>query len=113
VVNSAILNNNFLFLIKMLLFLIKMFLLTIGKGEKVHGGAYPSKAEIRKSIRRARNGPGRNQSGGGRVDSLKGFNPDSFDRVLLDAPCSALGLRPRLFAGEVEDPFIENWSAFT
>ncbi|PNY12841.1 methyltransferase NSUN6-like protein, partial [Trifolium pratense] len=71
-----------------------------GKGEKIHGGAYPSKAEIRKSMRRARNGPGRNQSGGGRVDSLKGFNPDSFDRVLLDAPCSALGLRPRLFAGE-------------
>ncbi|CAJ2670333.1 unnamed protein product [Trifolium pratense] len=29
-----------------------------GKGEKVHGGAYPSKAEIRKSMRRARNGPG-------------------------------------------------------
>ncbi|PNY03567.1 methyltransferase NSUN6-like protein [Trifolium pratense] len=75
------------------------FLSVAGKGEKVHGGAYPSKAEIRKSMRRARNGPGRNQSGGGRVDSLKGFNPDSFDRVLLDAPCSALGLRPRLFAG--------------
>lgn len=31
----------------------------------------------------------------------KGFAPQSFDRVLLDAPCSALGLRPRLFAGEV------------
>ncbi|CAJ2672247.1 unnamed protein product [Trifolium pratense] len=30
----------------------------VGKGEKVHGGAYPSKAEIRKSMRRARNGPG-------------------------------------------------------
>lgn len=29
------------------------------------------------------------------------FPPRSFDRVLLDAPCSALGLRPRLFAGEV------------
>lgn len=71
-----------------------------GKGEKAREGAYPSKAEIRKSMRRARNGPGRNQSGGGRVDISKGFEPDSFDRVLLDAPCSALGLRPRLFAGE-------------
>lgn len=25
-----------------------------------------------------------------------GFPPESFDAVLLDAPCSALGLRPRL-----------------
>lgn len=64
-------------------------------------------------MRRARNGPGRNQSGGGRVDISKGFEPDSFDRVLLDAPCSALGLRPRLFAGEVEDLFIEIFPAFT
>ncbi|KAL3698749.1 hypothetical protein R1sor_012825 [Riccia sorocarpa] len=31
---------------------------------------------------------------------IKGFECQSFDRVLLDAPCSALGLRPRLFAGE-------------
>lgn len=64
-------------------------------------------------MRKARNGPGRNQSGGGRVDSSKGFDPDSFDRVLLDAPCSALGLRPRLFAGEVEDLFIEICASFT
>ncbi|XP_060672646.1 rRNA (cytosine-C(5))-methyltransferase NOP2C isoform X3 [Ziziphus jujuba] len=54
----------------------------------------------RKNIRRMRNGPGRNQSIGGRVENSKGFSPNSFDRVLLDAPCSALGLRPRLFAGE-------------
>eukprot|EP00501_MAST-03F_sp_TOSAG23-6_P001064 GSMAST32.ASY1.ANO1.1107.1 assembled CDS len=27
---------------------------------------------------------------------VKGFPPESFDRVLLDPPCSALGLRPRL-----------------
>ncbi|KAJ6399218.1 hypothetical protein OIU77_019881 [Salix suchowensis] len=47
-----------------------------------------------------RNGPGRNQCLGGRVENSKGFYPDSFDRVLLDAPCSALGLRPRLFVGE-------------
>lgn len=62
---------------------------------------YVSKAEIRKNIRRMRNGPGRNQCSGGRVQNSKGFTPHSFDRVLLDAPCSALGLRPRLFAGEV------------
>lgn len=49
-----------------------------------------------------RNGPGRNHSSGGRVEKSKGFLPNSFDRVLLDAPCSALGLRPRLFAGEVD-----------
>ncbi|XP_017983330.1 PREDICTED: putative methyltransferase NSUN6 isoform X2 [Theobroma cacao] len=54
----------------------------------------------RKNMRRMRNGPGRNQSLGGRVENSKGFLPNSFDRVLLDAPCSALGLRPRLFAGE-------------
>ena len=76
--------------------------LTVRKGEKANERAYVSKADIRKNMRRARNGPGRNQGLGGRVDSSKGFSPDSFDRVLLDAPCSALGLRPRLFAGEVE-----------
>eukprot|EP01084_Bolivina_argentea_P260887 440716_1 len=27
---------------------------------------------------------------------IKGWLPESFDRILLDAPCSALGLRPRL-----------------
>ncbi|KAH8509189.1 hypothetical protein H0E87_011091 [Populus deltoides] len=66
-----------------------------------NGGTYVSKADIRKAKRRMRNGPGRNQCIGGRVENSKGFYPDSFDRVLLDAPCSALGLRPRLFVGEV------------
>jgi 16S rRNA C967 or C1407 C5-methylase (RsmB/RsmF family) len=28
--------------------------------------------------------------------SIKGFYPESFDRILLDPPCSALGLRPKL-----------------
>lgn len=60
-----------------------------------------SKVEQIKSMRNMRNGPGRNQCAGGRVERSKGFLPNSFDRVLLDAPCSALGLRPRLFAGEV------------
>ncbi|GAQ77725.1 hypothetical protein KFL_000030055 [Klebsormidium nitens] len=32
---------------------------------------------------------------------LDKLEPGSFDRVLLDAPCSALGLRPRLFVGGV------------
>ncbi|KAF9620389.1 hypothetical protein IFM89_011762 [Coptis chinensis] len=64
------------------------------------GGKYLSKAETRKNIRRLKNGPGRSHSVGGRVEKEKGFFPGSFDRVLLDAPCSALGLRPRLFAGE-------------
>uniref|UniRef100_A0A0D9X765 SAM-dependent MTase RsmB/NOP-type domain-containing protein n=1 Tax=Leersia perrieri TaxID=77586 RepID=A0A0D9X765_9ORYZ len=61
---------------------------------------YVSKADLRKNLRRMRNGPGRNNCSGGRVENSKGFLPNSFDRVLLDAPCSALGLRPRLFAGE-------------
>ncbi|CAK7346654.1 unnamed protein product [Dovyalis caffra] len=65
-----------------------------------NGGTYVSKADIRKNKRRMRNGPGRNQCLGGKVENSKGFFPDSFDRVLLDAPCSALGLRPRLFVGE-------------
>ncbi|XP_068303789.1 rRNA (cytosine-C(5))-methyltransferase NOP2C [Pyrus communis] len=68
--------------------------------EKANETTYASKAALRKEMRRKRNGPGRNQSVGGRVEKSKGFAPKSFDRVLLDAPCSALGLRPRLFAGE-------------
>lgn len=38
----------------------------------------------------------------------KAFTPQSFDRVLLDGPCSALGLRPRLFAGNVSLP-LSHW----
>lgn len=30
------------------------------------------------------------------VEQGSGFKPGSFDGVLLDAPCTALGLRPRL-----------------
>ncbi|XP_021898401.1 putative methyltransferase NSUN6 isoform X2 [Carica papaya] len=70
------------------------------RNEKANERTYVSKADIRKYMRRMKNGPGRNQCLGGRVDNSKGFDPNSFDRVLLDAPCSALGLRPRLFAGE-------------
>ncbi|KAM5580084.1 rRNA (cytosine-C(5))-methyltransferase NOP2C [Rosa sericea] len=68
--------------------------------EKANERIYISRADIRKDMRRKRNGPGRNQCVGGKAEKSKGFAPNSFDRVLLDAPCSALGLRPRLFAGE-------------
>ncbi|PKU68557.1 ribosomal RNA methyltransferase Nop2 [Dendrobium catenatum] len=63
-------------------------------------GRYVSKKELRKPTQMMKNGPGRNHSIGGRAENSKGFLPNSFDRVLLDAPCSALGLRPRLFASE-------------
>ncbi|KAL6137173.1 hypothetical protein ACLB2K_062467 [Fragaria x ananassa] len=68
--------------------------------EKANERTYISRADIRKDMRRKRNGPGRNQCVGGKAEKSKGFAPNSFDRVLLDAPCSALGLRPRLFGGE-------------
>ncbi|KAJ4878919.1 NOL1/NOP2/sun family protein [Raphanus sativus] len=67
--------------------------------EQPNGGDNVSQAEIRKNKERLRNGRGRTQSQGGRAGKSQGFPPNSFDRVLLDAPCSALGLRPRLFAG--------------
>ncbi|XP_022898571.1 putative methyltransferase NSUN6 isoform X2 [Olea europaea var. sylvestris] len=73
---------------------------TQGGLEQMGNESHISKAELRKNNRKLRNGPGRNNCLGGRVEKSKGFPPNSFDRVLLDAPCSALGLRPRLFAGE-------------
>lgn len=47
-----------------------------------------------------RNGLGGNHFMGGRVRTSKGHFLNNFDLVLLDAPCSALGLRPRLFVGK-------------
>ncbi|KAL0697383.1 hypothetical protein Bca4012_053505 [Brassica carinata] len=67
--------------------------------EQANGGDNVSQAEIMKNKGRLKNGRGRTQSQGGRAGKSQGFPPNSFDRVLLDAPCSALGLRPRLFAG--------------
>ncbi|KAI6673158.1 hypothetical protein NL676_001064 [Syzygium grande] len=54
-----------------------------------------------------RNGPGTNQCKGTWLENSKGFIPDSFDQVLLDAPCSALSLRARLISGE---PWMLVWS---
>ncbi|XP_018472577.2 rRNA (cytosine-C(5))-methyltransferase NOP2C [Raphanus sativus] len=67
--------------------------------EQPNGGDNISQSEIRKNKGRLKNGRGRTQTQGGRAGKSQGFPPNSFDRVLLDAPCSALGLRPRLFAG--------------
>ncbi|XP_022135423.1 putative methyltransferase NSUN6 [Momordica charantia] len=69
-------------------------------------------ADLKKNGRRPRNGPGRNKCVGGRVENSKGFAPNSFDRVLLDAPCSALGLRPRLFAGEETIASLKNHAKY-
>ena len=53
------------------------------------------------------------------LKNVKGFYPNSFDRILLDPPCSALGLRPKLHidiksakellkAAEYQQKFIRN-----
>ncbi|KAL6842443.1 hypothetical protein ACP4OV_027678 [Aristida adscensionis] len=73
---------------------------------------YVSKADLRKNLRRMKNGPGRNNCSGDRVEKSNGFFPNSFDRVLLDAPCSALGLRPRLFAGEETLESLKNHARY-
>ncbi|CAM6098706.1 unnamed protein product [Calypogeia fissa] len=68
-------------------------------GYPTHKEAYRSQAALRKQARKIKNMSKRGQLGEN-LQQVKGFSPQSFDRVLLDAPCSALGLRPRLFAGE-------------
>ncbi|CAD6344066.1 unnamed protein product [Miscanthus lutarioriparius] len=80
--------------------------------DNLNAKRYISKAELRKNLRRMKNGPGRNNCSGGRVEKSKGFYPNSFDRVLLDAPCSALGLRPRLFAGEETLESLKNHAKY-
>lgn len=79
---------------------------------KPSDGRYLSKADLRKDARRKRNGPGRNNYMGARVEISKGYMPNSFDRVLLDAPCSALGLRPRLFTQEVTVESLRNHAKY-
>ena len=38
--------------------------------------------------------------GKGGLKQIKKFYPESFDKILLDPPCSALGLRPKLFVAQ-------------
>lgn len=76
---------------------------TISKGAMAEGSFHEEdlvNQNTKSNRRRIKNGPGKNQVSGGRVGKSEGFPPSTFDRVLLDAPCSALGLRPRLFVGE-------------
>ncbi|XP_057467945.1 rRNA (cytosine-C(5))-methyltransferase NOP2C isoform X2 [Actinidia eriantha] len=80
--------------------------------EKVTETTCAGEVDLQKSIWRPRNGPGRNNCMGGRVEKSDGFSPNSFDRVLLDAPCSALGLRPRLFAGEETIESLRNHAKY-
>ncbi|KAG0580762.1 hypothetical protein KC19_4G197400 [Ceratodon purpureus] len=61
-------------------------------------GAYASRKAARKEARKLKTGL--KKAAEADTPYKKGFAPQSFDRVLLDAPCSALGLRPRLFAGQ-------------
>ncbi|GJN03324.1 hypothetical protein PR202_ga20754 [Eleusine coracana subsp. coracana] len=82
------------------------------ENQKQDSKRYISKADLRKNLRRTKNGPGRNNCSGGRVEKSNGFFPNSFDRVLLDAPCSALGLRPRLFAGEETLESLKNHAKY-
>lgn len=67
--------------------------------QETHVNGNGNASKDKKGKHTKKNGPGKNCDGY-RVEKSKGFPSNSFDRVLLDAPCSALGLRPRLFAGE-------------
>lgn len=73
-----------------------------GSGKKTVKAQYQSNGQARKEARKLRNGPGGAWKSEDHANNnqSKGFLPHSFDRVLLDPPCSALGLRPRLFSGE-------------
>lgn len=62
-------------------------------------GAYASRKAARKEARKLKTEL--KKAAEPETPYRNGFSPQSFDRVLLDAPCSALGLRPRLFAGQV------------
>ncbi|CAI5706157.1 hypothetical protein KXD40_009700 [Peronospora effusa] len=48
-----------------------------------------------------------NTPGQARLLQVEGFFPETFDRILLDPPCSALGLRPRLLHASDTDNLDE------
>lgn len=74
--------------------------------------SYQSRREERKAKRRMRNGPEKPLEWAENC-AVKGFKKQSFDRVLLDAPCSALGLRPRLFAANVGENTCFSFKTFS
>lgn len=43
---------------------------------------------------------------------IKQFYPETFDRIVLDPPCSALGLRPRLFVEQETLQDLEKYANF-
>ncbi|CAG9463196.1 unnamed protein product [Pedinophyceae sp. YPF-701] len=49
-----------------------------------------------KQRKKNKNGRGEEEDAAERDEYADGFPPEHFDRILVDAPCSAIGLRPRL-----------------
>ena len=43
---------------------------------------------------------------------IKGFHSNSFDRILLDPPCSALGLRPKLYVEARSARHLEKYAEY-
>jgi 16S rRNA C967 or C1407 C5-methylase (RsmB/RsmF family) len=46
------------------------------------------------------------------LKQIKKFPPESFDKILLDPPCSALGLRPKLFVAQQSLNELEKHAAY-
>jgi len=68
-----------------------------GQGAGAEGAGGQGAAKARRRKRKGGQGvPGAGKKGSLALPKVRGFHPESFDRVLLDPPCSALGLRPRL-----------------
>ncbi|MCO5586447.1 hypothetical protein L7F22_040387 [Adiantum nelumboides] len=75
---------------------------TVLSGQAGKRMQFSSNTKAMKEEKKLKNGPEGAQKCQDDVNMnyMKEFVPHSFDKVLLDPPCSALGLRPRLFAGE-------------